>query len=134
MDFRTWYDALIKPSWTPSSGTISLIWTILYPIILISFGFVFFKTFKGGIPWIVALPFAINLIANLLFMPIFGGMKNLPLATMDIVIVLGSIVWMIVAIWPHYRWVAVAQLPYLVWVSIATVLQIAITAANWGRP
>ena len=130
MDFRTWYNALSKPTWTPPPGTISLIWTILYPIILISLGFVLFKVFRGGLPWLLALPFLINLVANIFFMPIFGGLRNLPLATVDIVIVLGTILWMIVAIWPHYRWVAVAQVPYLVWVSIATVLQVSITVRN----
>ena len=38
------------------------------------------------------------------------------------------------AIWPHYRWVAFAQGPYFVWVSIAMVLQLSITAMNWGNP
>ena len=127
MDFRTWYDALSKPAWTPGPGTIGLIWQILYPIILISFGFVFYQAFRGRLPWLVALPFAINLIANILFMPIFGGLRNLPLATVDIMIVLATIPWMILTIWPHYRWVAWAQVPYLVWVSIATVLQLTIT-------
>ena len=131
MDFRTWYDALTKPAWTPSPGTISLIWTILYPIIIVSFGFVIYKTIRGSIPWLVALPFIINLIANILFMPIFSGLRNLPLATADILIVLGTIVWTFVAIWPQNRWVAVAQIPYLVWVSIATVLQVTITVKNW---
>jgi len=130
MDFRTWYDALSKPAWTPPSGTISLIWTILYPIILISFGFVFYKAFRGGIPWMVAFPFIINLVANILFMPLFGRLRNLPLAMVDILIVLGTIIWTMAAIWPHYRWVAVAQVPYLVWVSIATVLQVSITLRN----
>jgi tryptophan-rich sensory protein len=54
----------------------------------------------------------------------------LPLATLDILIVLATIIWMVVAIWPQYRWVAVAQLPYLIWVSIATVLQVAIMVRN----
>ena len=31
MNFMTWYDALIKPVWTPSPGTMRLIWRILYP-------------------------------------------------------------------------------------------------------
>jgi len=130
MDFRTWYDNLIKPAWTPSPGTIGLIWQILYPIILISFGFVIYKSIRGGLPWLVALPFIINLIANILFMPIFGGMRNLPLSAVDIIIVLMTLVWMMVAVWPHYRWVAVVQVPYLVWVSIATMLQMTITLRN----
>jgi benzodiazapine receptor len=48
----TWmegYNGLAKPSWTPAPSTISLIWTILYPIILVSFGFVFIQAFRGKI-------------------------------------------------------------------------------------
>ncbi len=82
-------------------------------------------------PWVVALPFAINLVANLIFTPILFGLRNLPLAALDILIVWGMILWMIIAVWRHYRWVAVAQVPYLIWVSIATVLQLSITWMNW---
>jgi tryptophan-rich sensory protein len=107
-----------------------MIWQILYPVILISFGFVFVQAFRGKVSWIVALPFAINLVANLIFTPIQFGMRNLPLAALDIVIVWGTIIWMAVAIWPCYRWVSLAQIPYFVWVSLATVLQLSITWNN----
>lgn len=70
MTWMEWYNSLVKPSWTPAPSTISLIWLILYPIILVSFGFVFVQAFRGKVAWKVALPFAINLVANLLFMPI----------------------------------------------------------------
>jgi hypothetical protein len=66
---------LSEPSWTPSPATISLIWAILYPLILISFGFVFVQAFHRKVPWKVAVPFAINLVANLLFMPIFAELR-----------------------------------------------------------
>jgi tryptophan-rich sensory protein len=131
MPWREWYDALAKPSWTPAPSTIGLIWSILYPIILVTFGFVFVQTMRGKIPWRVALPFAINLVANLVFSPIQFRMRNLPLASADILVVLGTIPWMMLSIWTYHRWVAVAQIPYLVWVSIATVLQLLITA--WNR-
>ena len=130
MDWMTWYNQLAKPSWTPSPHAISTIWTILYPIILVSFGFVFYKALRGGIPPRVAVPFLINLLANLAFTPIQFGLRNLPLATVDILIVLATIVWMMGGIWRHYRLVAVAQVPYLVWVSTATVLQVSITVMN----
>jgi tryptophan-rich sensory protein len=80
------------------------------------------------------VPFAINLVVNLIFMPILFGLRNLPLAFLDILIVWGTILGMIIAVWKHFRWVAVAQVPYLIWVSIATVLQLSITWMNWGRP
>jgi len=126
-----WYGNLAKPSWTPAPTTISLIWMILYPVILVSFGFVFARAFQGKVPRLVAVPFAINLVANLLFMPIFSGLRNVPLAAVDIVIVWATIIWMLFAVWPVYRWIAVAQVPYFVWVSIATVIQLSITAMNW---
>lgn len=134
MDWLTWYNGLDKPSWTPAPATIGLIWQILYPIILVTFGFVFVQMFRGKIGWKIALPFAINLVANLIFTPIQFGMRNLPLAAVDILIVWATIIWMMVAIWRHYRWIALAQIPYFVWVSLATVLQLSITAWNWGRP
>lgn len=130
MDWLTWYNALAKPDWTPSPSTIGLIWRILYPIIITSFGFVFIQAFRGKLPWRVALPFAINVAANLVFTPIQFGLRNLTLASVDILVVLVTIVWAMIAIWPRYRWVAVAQLPYLAWVSIATVLQLSITWMN----
>lgn len=130
MPWREWYDSLVKPPWTPAPATIGLIWSILYPIILLTFGFVFVQAARGRIPWRVAAPFAINLVANLAFSPIQFRMRNLPLASVDILIVLGTIPWMMAAIWPHHRSVALAQVPYLVWVSIATVLQLSITASN----
>jgi benzodiazapine receptor len=126
-----WYNSLAKPSWTPAPATISLIWMILYPIILISFGFVFVQAARKKLPGKVAVPFAINLVANLLFMPIFAGLRNVPLAAADIVIVWATIIWMMVAVWRHCKWIAVAQGPYFIWVSIATVLQLSITAMNW---
>ncbi len=130
MEFREWYDALAKPGWTPEPATIGLIWQILYPIIFVTFAFVFVQAARKKIPRKVALPFAINLAANLVFTPIQFGLRNLPLASLDILVVWGTIVWMSVAIWEHYRWVALAQVPYFVWVSIATVLQLSITWMN----
>ena len=126
----TWYNSLIKPEWTPAPKTIGTIWQILYPVIIVSFGYVFLQAYKGNVSWYVALPFAINLVANVLFTPIQFGMRNMPLAAFDIVIVWGTIIWSMAAIWPYSLWVMLAQIPYFVWVSIATVLQIYITLSN----
>lgn len=130
MEWMDWYNTLDKPSWTPMPATIGLIWQILYPIILVTFGYVFYRAFSRQIPISVAIPFAINLAANLAFTPIQFGLQNLVLASLDIVVVLLTIVWGMWAIWPHHRWVAMAQVPYFVWVLIATVLQWSITWLN----
>jgi len=133
MTFMEWYDSLGKPSWTPDPATIGLIWQILYPIIFVTVGFVLVQAVRGKLPWKVVLPFAINLASNLAFTPIQFGLRSLWGAALDILLVWGTIIWMMVAIWKHYKWVAVAQVPYFVWVSIATVLQLSISWMHWGR-
>jgi tryptophan-rich sensory protein len=125
-----WYESLWKPTWTPAPSTIGLIWQILYPLIIVTFGFMFVQAIRKKVSWMIALPFAINLVANLAFTPIQFGMRNLPLAAVDILIVWGTIMWIIIVTWKTYRWISVAQVPYLVWVSIATVLQLSMTWMN----
>jgi benzodiazapine receptor len=131
MSWREWYDGLVKPGWTPEPGTIGMIWSLLYPVIAVSFGYVFVQAVRGKMPWRVAVPFAVNLAANLAFTPIQFGLRNLSLAAADTLVVFGTIVWCMAAVWPHARWVAVAQVPYLAWVGTATVLQLSITLWNW---
>lgn len=130
MDWMSWYNTLAKPAWTPQPSTIGLIWQILYPIILVSFGYVFVQCWKRRLSWPVALPFVINLVANIIFTPIQFGLRNLPLACADILVVWCTILWMIVVVWRHSRVVALAQVPYLIWVTIASTLQISITVMN----
>ncbi|WP_210247110.1 TspO/MBR family protein [Aliikangiella marina] len=126
-----WYNTLEKPSWTPDPSFIGTMWSILYPIIIVSFAYVFIQAFRGKFPKKVAIPFAINLVANVIFTPIQFGLRNLTLASIDILVIWGTIVWMILAIWKHNRYVAVAQIPYLMWVSVATVLQLSINIMNF---
>jgi translocator protein len=87
MDWMTWYNGLAKPTWTPAPSTIGLIWQILYPIILVSFGFVFVQAARKKLGWRVRLPFAINLVGNLIFTSIQFGLRKLPLVSVDILLV-----------------------------------------------
>jgi tryptophan-rich sensory protein len=127
---RFWYDSLAKPSWTPASGVIGTIWTILYPIILVTYGWALYKVARGEIPPVVAIPIVVNLVANFAFTPIQFGLQNLPLASVDILIVLITIVWSMLALWPYSRVAVVALVPYLAWVATASALQLSITWMN----
>lgn len=133
MNTYNWYSQLIKPSWAPPSWLFGPVWTVLYAIIAISFGAVFYRAFTGKLAWIVALPFALNLIFNFAFTPIQFGLKNNLLAAIDILLVLGTLIWALCAIWqaaPELRWVVYANIPYLFWVTFATGLQLTITFLN----
>ncbi|MBL8809977.1 MAG: tryptophan-rich sensory protein [Planctomycetaceae bacterium] len=130
MDWMTWYNSLQKPSWTPAPATIGTIWSILYPVIIITFVFVYVQVARKKIPPVVAFPFTLNLVSNLVFTPIQFTLRSLTLASIDILIVWLSLIWAIAAIRKYHLWIAVAQVPYLIWVTIATVLQLSITLMN----
>ncbi|MFA7193620.1 MAG: TspO/MBR family protein [Candidatus Paceibacterota bacterium] len=133
MNEPTQYLNLIKPSWAPPSWIFGPVWTVLYAIIFVSFGTVFYKAFNGKLPWLVALPFALNLLFNLAFTPIQFGLKNNLLASIDILLVVGTLVWAFVALWnasPDLRWIVYVNIPYLLWGTFATCLQLTITYLN----
>lgn len=126
-----WYTALVKPAWAPPEWLFGPAWSVLYIIIALTFGFVFYQVFKGALPKKVAIPFILNLVFNLLFTPIQFGLQNNTLAAVDILLVLATLVWAMKSVWAHYRWIAYANIPYLLWVSFATILQLTITVLNF---
>jgi translocator protein len=130
MNSYTWYSKLIKPSWAPPSWIFGPVWTFLYLLIALSFGKVFIMAWQKQISLFVALPFLLNLIFNFSFTPLQFGLKNNLLAAIDILLVLSTLIWAIIAIYPHVRWIAYIQIPYLIWVLFATVLQLTVTYLN----
>lgn len=124
------YQNYLQPEWAPPSWLFGPVWSVLYTIIFITFGWVFYKVYKDKIPKAVALPFALNLIFNAAFTPLQFGLQNNLLAAIDIVLILVTIIWLMVSIWKHNKWIAIANIPYLAWVSFATALQLTITILN----
>jgi translocator protein len=130
METRSWYSILVKPSWAPPSWLFGPVWSVLYLIIAVSYGRVAYLFFQKRIPFVVMLPFALNLFFNLIYSPIQFGTKNYWLATVDILLVLATLIWAVVAIYSYEKWISYANIPYLLWVSFATILQINITLLN----
>ncbi len=130
MNTTSWYSHLVKPTWAPPSWLFGPVWSVLYIIIFISFGTVFYKVFNKELPVALAIPFVLNIIFNLLFTPIQFGLKNNYLAALDIILVLSTLIWLIIAIYPHIKWVALVNIPYLFWVLFATFLQLMVTYLN----
>ncbi len=142
MNTYNWYSQLIKPTWAPPSWLFGPVWSVLYIIIAITFGMVFYRAYQGQIPWMVALPFVLNLVFNFAFTPIQFGLKNNLLASVDISFVLGTLIWALVSLYifslkshietgsPTLTWIIFLNIPYLLWVLFATVLQFTITYLN----
>jgi tryptophan-rich sensory protein len=127
MDF---YQTLAKPSWAPEPPVFGTVWSILYPIIIVAYGYVLVRIARGSMPTWLLVPVLINIVANIAFTPIQFGLQNLLLAQVDILVVLVTVVWSIVAIWRYAPVAAIALVPYAIWVAIATALQTSITYLN----
>lgn len=125
----TQYAEFIKPEWAPPAWLFGPVWTVLYILIAISFGYVFFQYFKGKVKRRVTLPFLLNLIFNFTYTPIMFELGNMLLASIDIVLVLLTIIWMM-RVAPK-KWLIYINIPYLLWVSFATILQLTILYLNW---
>ncbi|MEI6490252.1 MAG: tryptophan-rich sensory protein [bacterium] len=60
-------------------------------------------------------------------------MKNNLLASIDILLVVGTLIWALYVIWnkvPELRWVVYANIPYLLWGTFATCLQLTVNYLN----
>ena len=124
------YHHYIKPSWAPPSWVFGPVWSVLSLIIAISFGYVGYFFISGAVPGVVALPFLLNLIANVVYTPLQFRLHNFKLATVDILLVLLTLIWAIAAIHPYASWISIVNIPYLAWVCFATGLQITVMFLN----
>ena len=127
------YQDYQKPSWAPPSWLFGWVWTVLYVIIAISYIYVAYLFGTGRVSGYVLAPFVLNLIFNFAYTPIQFGLRKFLLAAIDVVLVVATLIWALVVIYPVAPWVVYANIPYLVWGSFATVLQITITAMNRGK-
>lgn len=131
MDSTLWYQQLVKPAWAPPSWLFGPVWTVLYLGIAVTFSTVIYRSFVGRYSWLVALPFILNIVFNLLFTPLQFWLRNNLLASIDVALVVATLAWAIIMIFSRERWIAFANLPYLLWACFATVLQVTITYLNW---
>ncbi|MDW7657127.1 MAG: TspO/MBR family protein [Bacillota bacterium] len=125
-----WYKKLAKPTWAPPARLFGPVWTVLYIGIVITFGTAAYMYAKSQISWLVLLPFMLNIVFNVAFTPLQFKLRNNNLALLDIFLVLLTLVWALLAIFPFAPWISWVNIPYLLWVTFATVLQSSITWLN----
>jgi translocator protein len=124
-----WYKQLDKPRWRPPDWLFAPVWTVLYVLIALSGWLVWREAGFAGAPLPLAV-YALQLLLNAAWTPIFFGLHRAGLALMEIVILLGSIVATMVLFYPESAAAAWLLVPYLVWVSFAAALNFAIWRRN----
>lgn len=124
-----WYRQLDKPKWRPPDWLFAPVWTVLYATIAMSGWLVWRGAGSTG----AALPltaYAVQLILNAAWTPIFFGLRRPDLAMIEIVVLWVSILATIVLfhlVKPTAAWLL---LPYLAWVSFACALNFSVWRRN----
>ncbi|MDI1460464.1 tryptophan-rich sensory protein [Catellatospora sp. KI3] len=122
------YAALARPGWAPPSWLFGPVWTVLYAMIALS-GWLVWRAVGWG-PQLV--PYAVQLVLNAVWTPLFFGAGQRGAALVDIValwLAIGATVLAFRKVSAPATWLLV---PYWLWVSFATALNFSIWQLNQG--
>jgi benzodiazapine receptor len=128
-EIPTWYATLAKPSWTPPRVAFPIVWPILYFLMAISVWLIWEAPLSS--PRTLALAaFAIQLLLNAVWSPIFFGNHNLLAGLIVILLLVVAIAVTIVTANKVNHLAAALLLPYLAWTSFAAALNARIVSLN----
>lgn len=126
---NTWFMDLNKPSLYPPPAVFGIVWSILYVLIGIALTLVI--TARGAPGRGIAIAaFAVQLLLNLAWSPLFFGMHKITGALVLLIVLDLAIVATIVLFRKVRPLAAWLMLPYLAWCLFATLLNYQFLAAN----
>ncbi|MHA6780412.1 TspO/MBR family protein [Pseudonocardia saturnea] len=123
------YGALVQPVWAPPTWLFGPVWTVLYVAIAVAGWLVWRRAGWSGARAALTV-FAVQLVLNALWTPLFFGAGLFGVAFVEIVLLWLAIVATIVLFARHSRPAALLLVPYLAWVTFASALNLAIWALN----
>ncbi|QDH78826.1 tryptophan-rich sensory protein [Echinicola soli] len=128
-NITTWYADLEKPSFNPPNSLFGPVWSVLYALMGLGF-YLIWNAPKSARRKRAIQVFAVQFVLNFCWSFIFFHFHLIGLAVVEIVVLLGMIIWMIVCFKAVSKWAAYLQIPYLLWVGFATLLNISIWWLN----
>jgi len=129
-NYQEFYTEIIRPSFAPPEWMFGLAWGVIYPLMLIALVYLFYLVYQQKAPVYLLILYLVNWIANLLFTPIQLGLKPLWPATLDIFLVLITLMILEIKVYRYSKIIFWLLAPYLIWGVFATVLQATILLIN----
>ena len=126
---EAWYASLTKPAWTPPAAWFGPIWSLLYVLMGTAVWLIWSERYHPGRN-VALFAYALQLVLNALWAPVFFGMKNIGGGLFLIVALWLSLVWTLrefSVVRPAAAWL---MLPYLTWVSSGVALNLSIWRHN----
>ncbi len=129
-DAPNYYRKLKKPSFAPPPAIFGPVWTVLYTMMGIALFLVRRKASGTTERKRATTIFAIQLLLNAAWTPVFFGLKQRGLALGIIGFLLVMIAATVVVFWPISVVAALLLVPYLLWVSFAGTLNFELWRRN----
>lgn len=121
---NSWYQYLVKPSFSPPNWLFAPAWTTLYLLM----GLSWYLAWKKGAPKRL---FLIHLAFNSLWSVLFFGLKSPGLALVEIIVLWILILAVILQFHRYSKLASWLLVPYLLWVSFAAYLNFSIFRLNF---
>lgn len=132
-EIKDWYLNLNKPSFNPPNWLFGPAWSTLYTLMGISFALVWNDLSKKGVSIFkhkAGVFFGIQFVLNLLWSTLFFSLHQIGLALVEMLVLLGFIVFTTIEFSKINRFASALLIPYILWVSFATVLTASILYLN----
>merc|ERR1719154_238846 len=126
---QEWYKSIQKPSWRPPSWAFGPVWTGLYA----GMGYASVLVYEAGADRTALALYASQLALNWAWTPIFFGMHNLKLATLEIAALWVSVAACGARFYSINQTAGLLFAPYLAWVSLASALTVNIWKMNGDK-
>lgn len=120
-----WYAGLAKPPFNPPNWVFGPVWSLLYILIAIAG----WRTWRDGSAATMKV-WAVQMVLNFLWSPVFFGAQQPGLAMIVIVLLLVAVLLFIARAWPADRISASLFVPYAAWVAFACLLNASIFWLN----
>lgn len=126
----TWYADLRKPSLQPPNWLFGPAWTIILGLAAWSAVIAWNAAPDGEARRTVVILFVTNAVFHSLWSPLFFRARRPDWALIEVVFLWGSLVALVIGLWPISQKASLLIVPYLLWVSFASWLNSAIVRLN----
>lgn len=125
-----WYHELRKPKLQPPNWLFGPAWTIILGLAAWSAVIAWNAAPDAAAQTRVIILFAVNAVCHVLWSPLFFRLRRPDWALVEVIFLWGSLVALIVGLWPISHQASLLIAPYLLWVSFAAWLNSAIVRLN----
>jgi tryptophan-rich sensory protein len=114
-----WYFSLKQPDWKPPDWAFGVIWTIIFVLSAIAWTIAFNSNPSPSQKNKIITLFFLNGFLNVLWSVFYFRMHHPDWSLIEACFLWGSVLEIILVMWPIRKLAALLMVPYLIWVSIA---------------